>query len=284
MHGWLNINKPLNVTSHDIVYKARKVLNNKKIGHCGTLDPLAEGVLVLAVGNATRLIQFLKETKKYIAKIKFGEQTNTYDREGKVLNKKDFNFTRGELENKLKNFIGKIKQKPPIFSAIKKNGKKLYELARKNIQFEVNERDVEIFYINLLSYNLPYIELEIFCKSGTYIRSLANDLGISMNTFAYLFELKRIESNEYFKLENSININDISEKSLIQIDKPLNNIEQILLNKNDLLKFRNGQKVMLQTNMSENKVIKVYDENMSCLYGIANFSNGYITPKINFSI
>lgn len=282
MQGWLNINKPLNLSSHDIVYKARRILKTKKIGHCGTLDPLAEGVLVLAIGNATRLIQFLPETKKYIAKIKFGEQTNTYDREGKIINQKEFNFTRDEFENILKNFIGKIKQRPPIFSAIKKDGKKLYELARKNIEVEIDEREIEIFYINILSYDLPYIELEVFCRSGTYIRSLANDLGISMNTFAYLFDLKRTEANEYFNIKNSINIEDISENNLIQIDSPLNHIDEVLLDKDSLYKFKNGQKIFIQKNI-HTKNIKIYDEN-KVLHGLANFDNAYIIPKINFPI
>ncbi|GIW22693.1 MAG: hypothetical protein KatS3mg068_1700 [Candidatus Sericytochromatia bacterium] len=106
-----------------------------------------------------------------------GEQTNTYDREGKIINKKEFNFSKEDFKNCLKNFIGKIKQKPPMFSAVKVNGKKLYNLARKNIQIDVKEREIEVFNIEILNYELPYIDLEIHCKSGTYIRSLANDIG-----------------------------------------------------------------------------------------------------------
>lgn len=282
INGWLNINKPLNLTSHDIVSKARRILKTKKIGHCGTLDPLAEGVLVLAIGNATRLIQFLPETKKYIAKIKFGEQTNTYDREGKIINQKDFSFTKENFENSLNNFIGKIKQKPPIFSAIKKDGKKLYELARKNIEIEIEDREVEIFSINILSYNMPYAEIEVFCKSGTYIRSLANDLGIYLNTYAYLYELKRIEANTFFNIKDSINIEDISINNLIEIDTPLKDIEEVLLYNDELFKFKNGQKIFTDINI-KTKNIKIYNADR-ILQGIAIFNNQHIEPKINFPI
>ncbi len=213
MDGFLNLNKPLNFTSHDCVAKLRKILNTKKIGHGGTLDPLAQGVLPIAVGKATRLLQFLPTQKTYQAKIRFGIVTTTDDLEGEVVETKPVNYlTLAEITPHLNDFIGKIEQTPPAFSAIKKDGQKLYQLARQGKVVEVPTRQVEITDIRLMSWRnqeeLAELELEIDCSTGTYIRSIARDLGQKIGTGATLASLNRTLSCG-MSVENSLTFTNV---------------------------------------------------------------------------
>ena len=228
--GFLNINKPPDCTSHDVIAILRKSLEIKKIGHCGTLDPFATGVLVVGINDATRLFEYLPSDKVYLAEITFGIETETDDITGKVISGDAINRvptsskipTLDEIKEKLLNFTGKIKQKPPIFSAVKINGNRAYKLARKNqiVLDDIKEKEIEIYSIEIVSYNdaVAYrnkpLQLKIHCSSGTYIRSIARDLGKKLNTCATLSSLKRIKVGNFFTIEHSINLKSITKLTL----------------------------------------------------------------------
>ncbi|MBU2564090.1 tRNA pseudouridine(55) synthase TruB [Patescibacteria group bacterium] len=202
----LNIYKPQGPTSHDIVDKVRKILKIKKVGHAGTLDPFAQGILLILTEKDTKKqSKFLNLDKTYIGTLELGKISDTYDIEGKI-QKIDCNIVeRKKIEKILKRFIGKIKQTPPIYSAIKIKGKKAYELARKGQKPKLKKRKINIYNIELLKYKWPILEIKVKCSKGTYIRSLANDIGKKLKTGAYLKKLIRTEIGE-FKIEDSINL------------------------------------------------------------------------------
>ncbi|HBC43851.1 MAG TPA: tRNA pseudouridine(55) synthase TruB, partial [Pseudanabaena sp.] len=215
-NGFISIDKPPIITAHDCVSNLRKLLKQKKIGHGGTLDPMATGVLPIAVGNATRLLRFLPEGKAYNAKIRFGIVTNTDDITGEMLSDRPCpNLTLDEVAKYLTLFQGKITQRPPAFSAIQVNGKRLYELARRG---EINEsdipmREVEITEIKVLGWTegvYPELDVAISCGSGTYIRSIARDLGEMIGYGATLSSLRRTYSNG-FDLESSLTFEQVAE-------------------------------------------------------------------------
>lgn len=183
INGVIIVNKPKNFTSQDVVSKVKKVLNEKKAGHTGTLDPMATGVLPILVGNATKLSKYLIEhNKTYVAKIKLGQKTDTGDGEGTVIEEKPVtDISLDKVEKVLNSFIGKQKQIPPIYSAIKINGKKLYEYARNGEKVEIPEREIEIYSIKLLQLN-EEIEFEVNCSKGTYIRTLCEDIAKALGT------------------------------------------------------------------------------------------------------
>lgn len=216
MFGFLNIYKPKGITSHDVIYSVRKILNIKKVGHAGTLDPLAEGVLPVAVGGATRLIDYLPTDKEYIADVKFGYISDTFDAEGKIEKFSDNKIQKAELEKALLSFYGEISQKPPIYSAVKVNGKKLYDYARKGIETDIPERIIKIDKIELTEFdeNNNTAKILISCSKGTYIRSVVNDLGILLKTGAYMTGLLRTLSSG-MRVENSVIIENICENMLI---------------------------------------------------------------------
>ena len=245
MFGFINVNKPSGMTSHDVVSVLRKLLNIKKIGHTGTLDPMANGVLPIAVGDATRLIEYLSDDKEYIATVKFGESTDTYDKEGNITFQSDKIVEKNELEDALCQFRGEIFQKPPIYSALKKNGKKLYEYAREGKDVEIEARKVVIEKLELISFENNIAELKIKCSKGTYIRSIANDLGEVLSCGAHLIGLTRTIAGD-FLIENSVTIDDIkiSENKLKFIENPLNyfsHVNKLEVNDSEVLKIKNGQ-------------------------------------------
>ena len=254
LFGFLNIYKPKGITSFDVIYKLRKILGIKKIGHAGTLDPLAEGVLPVAVGNASRLIEYLEGDKAYEAKIFFGANSTTYDDEGEKTEVAEANFSNEEFLTALPQFLGKIKQIPPVYSAIKIGGKKLYELARAGKEeIKLEPRDVEIYDISILEFNLPYITISVSCSSGTYIRSLAYDLGVALKTGAYIKELKRTKSNG-FEIKNSIKIEDAGE---LNIQSPLNviNFPVYNLSGSEYQRVKNGNSILVNSKYQENQKI-----------------------------
>ncbi len=208
------------MTSHDVVNILRKITGIRKIGHAGTLDPFAEGLLIMAVSReATREInKYVKMDKKYIAKLYLGKESDTYDRTGEIKNgfrlkgrndKAVIKPSQDEIEEAIRSFIGEIEQIPPMYSAKKINGKKLYELARKGVEIERKSQKISIFSIKIIKYEYPSLELEIHCSSGTYIRSLAHDIGRKLGTGAYLEELKRTQIGA-FMLRDAAALNDIT--------------------------------------------------------------------------
>lgn len=216
LFGFLNVYKPEGITSHDVVAKLRRVTKIKQIGHTGTLDPFASGVLPVCIGKATRLIEFLNDDKEYIATVQFGANTDTYDREGEITARFDKKVTRGEVEAALCGFTGEIAQMPPIYSAIKVNGKKLYDYAREGKNVEINSRNVKIYKIELLDFDENNQTAKIFvnCSKGTYIRSIAFDLGVKLNCGAYLANLVRTKAG-MFCVENSVKLEDLSSCEIV---------------------------------------------------------------------
>ena len=209
MFGFLNVYKPQGKTSHDVVAVLRRSTKIKQIGHTGTLDPFAEGVLPICIGKATRLIEYLDDDKAYIGTVQFGKSTTTYDIEGEVVNFSEKRVTKEDIENALTQFRGEIKQLPPIYSAIKVNGKKLYEYARKGEEVKIEPRVVNIFRLDVVNfdYENQTAELLIECSKGTYIRSIANDLGEVLSSFGHLIKLVRIKAGK-FNLSEAIKLSD----------------------------------------------------------------------------
>ncbi len=205
------INKPYTWTSFQIVNKIRYHLSRKfnvkrfKVGHAGTLDPLATGVLLLCTGKATKRIEELqKQTKEYVAEIMLGATTPSYDMEHPVNETFPYeHITKEMVEDVLKSFIGNIAQRPPLFSACKVDGKRAYDLARKGSELQLEPKQIRIDSIDLIEYNLPKIKIRVVCGKGTYIRSLARDIGEALQSGAYLTELTRTRIGDY-KIENSI--------------------------------------------------------------------------------
>lgn len=244
MNGILLVKKEKGPTSRDIVNKVCKILNTKKVGHTGTLDPLATGLLVLCIGSSLKLVELLtNHDKEYIAKIRLGIETDTLDITGKIINENKFSkISTEKLQEVLNSFVGKIKQQVPKYSAIKVNGKKLYEYARNNQPVELPIREIEIYNIEIIS-PLKDNEFTIKChvSKGTYIRSLVRDIGYKLNTFATLIELNRTKLGN-FSLEESYSIEDI-EKGNFQLLSPLDifPFPQIIVDKEMEKKIRNGQ-------------------------------------------
>ncbi|MDF2891434.1 MAG: truB [Clostridia bacterium] len=213
MNGIINVLKPPGMTSHDIIYFIRKRLKMKKVGHTGTLDPEAAGVLPVCVGKATKAVQFITDKRKrYRTTIKFGVQTETYDKYGVVYESVEVNgIDLVKLENALQDFRGIIKQTPPIYSAIKLAGKKLYQYALEGEEVEIQSREVEIYSIEIVDYNnKDEVVLDIECSKGTYIRSICFDLGRKMGCGAAMWQLVRLESTP-FVIENSYTLEEIDQ-------------------------------------------------------------------------
>lgn len=276
--GWLNLNKEQNITSHDLVSKVRRALKTKKVGHAGTLDPMATGVMVIAVGKATRLIQFLQETKAYKAQIHLGVTTDTLDAQGQVIEEKEVNVSNDQILETINKFQGKIKQIPPMVSAVHHQGVRLYELARKGIEVERQAREVEIYSIKILEINLPYIEIEVHCQSGTYIRTIADDAGRILGCGASLSKLERIQSNALFDLSESKNVLDITTDDLIDFEFPISYLPAIYLDEDQAKRYLFGQHL---TSFDFQGFSRVKDNNGKFL-GIAYSLDNKLIPKVSF--
>ena len=264
MRGFLNINKPLDWTSHDVVARirgrARDMGRRVKVGHAGTLDPLADGVLVVCLGAATRLSDYLmRGGKTYRAEITLGKTTDTYDGSGAVLSNADSShITREDIDAALPQFLGAIEQLPPMHSAIKMGGVKLYQLARQGKSIERKPRAVTIDSVEILRWQPPTVELEIVCGSGTYIRSLAHDLGMALGVGAYLSGLTRAASGN-FTLADSVTL-----ESLLALDdwRPhivspycaLADHPRLALATDDILRLRNGQFIPRESDCAARRV------------------------------
>jgi len=213
--GIILINKPAGPSSHDIVNHVRRTVGAKKVGHAGTLDPFAEGLLVVLIGRKATKGQgkFLNSDKEYIATMKIGAETDTYDKTGKTVSINNSAYpSKREIRIVLKSFIGKINQVPPSFSAKKIRGRRAYKLAREGKKIELKPVEILIKKITLLNYNAPLLQLKILCSTGTYIRSLAHDIGQKLNSGAYLEKLIRTKVGK-FKLEKAIEINRLTDKN-----------------------------------------------------------------------
>lgn len=228
MDGVLNIYKEEGMTSHDVVWKVRKKCGTKKVGHTGTLDPMATGVLPVCVGQATRISQFLLDKDKtYRAVLKLGVTTDTYDREGTVVKTAPVEMSKEEIIQAAGEFVGVIDQVPPMYSALKKDGKKLYEYAREGIVLDIPARKVTIHSLKVLDVDLPEVEILVSCSKGTYIRSLIHDLGQRLGCGAHMTGLERLESG-IFRKENAIPVSRFLEMEREEIEKALIPMEDAL--------------------------------------------------------
>ena len=273
MEGIILIDKPKYYTSHDVVSVIKKK-SHEKVGHTGTLDPNATGVLPLLIGKATGISKYLiNHDKTYIATLKLGIKTDTADGEGKVLEEKEVpNFEIEDIQNALNKLVGKQEQVPPMYSAIKVNGKKLYEYARQGKAVEVQARDIEIYDAKLIEFNKQEAEVvfEISCSKGTYIRTVCEKVAENLNTFGYMKELRRTRVGE-FEIQNTVSIEDIKnnpkllEENIITIEKFFEDKEQIELNDKELELFLNGVKLSKD---KENNIYRIYNNNKFIGLGI----------------
>ena len=277
MEGIIVVNKPKGITSFDVIRKLKKILKTKKIGHTGTLDPLATGVMLVCVGRATKLASDLEAKDKiYIADFDIGYATDTYDIEGKKIAENIIEVSKENLEQSIKKFIGNIKQVPPMYSAIKIDGNKLYHLARKGIEVERPERNVTIEYINLLDFKDNKAKIETKVSKGCYIRSLIYDIGQDLGTYATMTALQRKQVGDY-SLENSYSLEQI-EKMLFNNDfNFLKTIEEIfsydkynLQTEKEFILYKNGNTVKIKENL-ENKKYRIYFQGE--FIGLANIEN-----------
>lgn len=282
--GILLIDKESAISSAKCVYMLRKKLSIKKIGHAGTLDPLATGLLPLLIGKATRVSDFLMdEVKVYETLAFFGEKTDSQDKTGEVIDKSSNTFSKDDLEKAIKDkFLGEIEQTPPMYSALKHNGRKLYELAREGKTVERKKRNIKIFEFEILSFDFPYARFRIKCSKGTYIRTLVNDLGEVLITFANVYELRRIEVGD-FHIKDSIKSEDIENlsiedinKKIIPIDKALLNMKEIRLDKSFFKNATNGMTIKLSNKEDEDE-IRVYVEDD--FIGIGKIKNNLLKLK-----
>ena len=281
MFGFLNIYKPKGKTSHDVVAILRRITKVKQIGHTGTLDPFAEGVLPICIGKATRLIEYLKDDKAYAATVQFGSATDTYDLEGETTKTSDLIPSLDEIEAKLDDFRGEIEQTPPIYSAIKVNGKKLYEYARAGEQVEVKTRKVCISELKLLEYNQETrtLELYIACSKGTYIRSIANDLGEKLGCFGHLIKLVRVQAGDFvvedaIKLENLQTKEDVEKQLIYPLQKL--NYQTYSLDEIEKEKISHGMQIFAKNNLENGIVILTYEDT---LIAVAESNASKITCK-----
>ncbi len=271
LFGFLNIYKPVGMTSHDVVAVLRRVTKIKQIGHTGTLDPFAEGVLPVCIGKATRLIEYLQDDKEYLATVQFGASTNTFDLDGEKTFTSDKKVKKEEIIEALKSFEGEISQLPPIFSAIKVKGKKLYEYARKGEEVEIQPRKVFIENIELNSFDEESQQAQVLikCSKGTYIRSIANDLGEKLGCGGYLVKLVRTQAGN-FRVENSIQLDGIDVENNLLNPLDVMDLPKITVNDEDLARIKNGMPILKKCDKIGNFVILVYNDVEICAVGIAD--------------
>ena len=292
MNGYININKSINWTSNDVVRKLKGLLSVRKIGHGGTLDPLATGVLPICLNSATRFSEYiLHGSKSYLASIKLGESTDTYDSHGKVTYQKDYSFiTKKNIQDTLFDIKNIKSQMPPMYSALKHNGVPLYKLARQGKTVKRKIREIKIYKIELVNYSLPFLSLRIDCSHGFYVRSFANDLGEKLGSLAHLVNLKRTKSG-VFDLKNSIKIDDIDESIrngdinnyIMPVDYTVKHLKKFNCDLLEESKIRTGQSISLN-NMNQSSIfddkedIVAYSQENQMI-GLLTFSKKHLELK-----
>ena len=290
MNGWIFIDKPKNITSFRVIQRLRKILNIKKIGHAGTLDPFATGILAIAVGEATKSIHFFNQNKAYIFNVVFGESKDTDDITGKTINKSNIIPTLEEINKALRSFVGKHSQVPPKYSAVKVNGKRAYKLARNNQNFVIQSKDVFIKSLKCLGVkNKNEFSFTMECSSGTYVRSIARDLGTILGTYAYVSQLRRVKIGKISekdiilldKFEELVHIGDHFEV-MHSIRKVLDDIPAVLIDRELSLKFQNGLGFEYSNKKLGNDYLLVETEKK--FIGIGKALEGKIKPVRVFNL
>jgi len=284
MNGFLLIDKPSGITSAECVSRIKKILNEKKVGHCGTLDPLATGMLPICVGEATKFSSYVSnQSKGYLVKVLFGVETDTGDITGKELSTSKINFSLEELKAVLEGLSGELEQIPPMYSALKQKGKPLYYWARKGVSLKREPRFIQIEKIKLKSLEVcEKIELEIFCSKGTYIRSLIQSIGKQLNTPATVLELRRTHIgclNEEHLTQVTTCDKDKYLERILDIGKVLRNLPKVVLNKNETKKIINGQQVDYNARREKEGIVRLYEKEGSFI-GIGSVDSSMkVSPK-----
>jgi tRNA pseudouridine55 synthase len=279
MFGFLNVYKPKGMTSHDVVSILRKITGIKQIGHAGTLDPFAEGVLPIGIGKATKLFEYLDDDKAYLGTIKLGVSTTTYDTEGEIVNQSQKSVLEDEIKSVLKRYTGPIMQLPPIYSAIKVKGKKLYEYARNSEEVEIEPRKITINKLDIVNFDSVSNELTLYidCSKGTYIRSIANDVGNDLGTFGHLNKLIRVKAGKFI-VENAIKLDNIKSYNDVEthLINPLNYLKypKYQVNNSEYKLISNGN--LIKTNLSDGITLITYDDN---IIAVGNSQNGSLKPQ-----
>lgn len=289
MNGVLNIYKPKGMTSFDVVRQVKKVCNTSKVGHTGTLDPEATGVLPICIGKATKIIDYIMNSEKvYEVEFKLGVKTTTYDLEGEVLEEKSTkSLDDANILQVINDFVGEYCQVPPMYSALKQNGVRLYELARKGIEVERPGRDITIYNIEDIKINNPMVSMKVTCSKGTYIRSLCYDIGEELGVFATMTSLNRTKTSVFHE-SNSINIKDLTSETykehLLSIEDALDIYDAITVEKGYSKLLINGVKIgdrrLTKDEIIEDKLYRVYDEEKIFLGLGKKDKNGFKLEKL----
>lgn len=255
LHGWINLDKPLNMTSTQAVGKIKKILNVKKVGHAGTLDPLATGILPIAIGEATKTVSFLQDREKcYEFTVTWGEFRDTDDAEGVVIKSSDVRPNENDINSILSEFTGAIEQIPPKYSAIKIDGARAYDLARDGVEFEIQPRQVFVHQLELVGHDQDQSKFKMVCGKGTYVRALARDMALRLDACAYISALRRTfvggfyeeEAISFDKLEEIVDNGDALE-ALCPITTALDDIPALPLSDQEASRLRNGQKLIFSS-------------------------------------
>ncbi len=278
----VNLNKDKGITSQDAVIKVRKAFKVKKAGHTGTLDPLATGVMLVCLNEATKIASLVESLKKeYITTARLGESTDTLDSEGRIVRKvADFRITVDDIKRVLPRFAGEIQQVPPMYSAIKVSGEPLYKLARKGIEVERKTRKVTVHEIELLGFENPFFTLRIVCSKGTYIRSICSDIGDVLGAGAHMTELTRTRVGN-FRIEDAALIGELPQKAsaLHSVDAVLQHLPELMISDEELRKARNGNPLQLSFlpgfNVAAGSLIRLKDDN-GRIFGIGKVTNDSI--------
>ena len=280
INGILNVLKPVGMTSFDVVRQVRKIMHTKKVGHIGTLDPMASGVLPICIGKATKIIEYLSSGYKvYHTEMTLGISTDTQDSEGRILQQSDVNCTKNEIESAILSFVGGYRQIPPMYSALKFKGKKLYEYARKGIEIERKARDAYIYWIKIAEVSENRVVFDVKCSKGTYVRTLCADIGKKLNCGAHMSALLRTE-NGIFNLKNAHTIaeiekvtnNESTQNVMMTIEQCIAaNMARVELLENDAFKFANGGFVKIEDTESANDELVAVWESHKTVIGFANY-------------
>lgn len=282
LEGLLNIDKPSGLTSHDVVKRIRQLSGIRRIGHTGTLDPLATGVIVICIGRATRLAEYVVGLQKsYIVDIRLGQETDTYDVEGTVVAQHPVSVKKTDLKSALEQFQGEIRQIPPMYSAIKVGGQPLYKRARKGEKIEPKERTVTIKRIELRSWLPPMAQLQIECSSGTYIRSLAHDLGKLLGCGGTVMTLRRTAVGR-FEVNEAVPLMRLNEENwadyLLSSDNAVNHLKEVMLEIDAATALYHGKKITAVSGLETGEQLRAYDTNGQFV-GILMANDAELLPK-----
>lgn len=275
VHGWINLDKPQGLTSTQAIGRVRRILNANKAGHAGTLDPLATGILPIALGEATKIIPFVQDREKsYFFTVKWGEATDTEDSEGEITQTSDIRPTSDQINSILHCFSGNIEQIPPRYSAIKIDGQRAYDLARASEYIEMKSRNVLIHSLNLIEAREHEADFRVECGKGTYVRSLARDIALKLGTYGHIIVLRR-ERVGSFDLHNSISLDLLEkmdhiaalEKVLQPLQAPLDDIPALLLRDQEVARLRNGQGLSFISRPDFERLPEAHHQTVLTMYG-----------------